>query len=117
MPRSPQRATGEEAYLQIRLPGWLKNEVIDHCETLQVSLNAWLVEAVLAGIRSDLELPPPPPARAPLPTTADMIREWATGQRSIMPCGKAEPCAGLDGDRQWQHDGMGYCGECGIRII
>jgi hypothetical protein len=43
-----------------------------------------------------------------------MIRQWATGERTIMPCGKTE-CAVADS--QWSHDGMGFCNECGIRVI
>jgi hypothetical protein len=117
MPRGPQRATGDLAYLQIRLPGWLKNEVIDHCESRGISLNAWLVEALRAQLRVELEVPAPPPARAPLPTTADMIRGWATGERLIMPCGRNETCAGIDDAGRWSHDGMGFCNECGIRVV
>lgn len=116
MPRSPQRATGETAYLQVRLPGWLKNEIIDRCEADGISLNAWLVEALQTGIRTDLQLPPPPQAVAPLPTTADMIRQWATGERVLTPCGQ-ELCAALDDEGRWSHDGMGFCRECGIRVV
>lgn len=117
MPREPQRATGDLAYLQIRLPGWLKNQVIDHCESRGISLNAWLVETVRTQLRNELQLPEPPPARAPLPTTADMIRSWATGERILMPCGKTDTCQAVDENGQWSHDGMGFCRECGIRIV
>lgn len=116
MPRLPQRATGVEAYLQVRLPGWLKNRVIEHCEVREISLNAWLVEAVRAQLDVELEVPAPPPARAPLPTTADMIRAWASGERVLMPCGAVEPCGALDDDGRWGHDGMGFCRDCGIRV-
>ena len=116
MPRTPQKATGQTAYLQIRLPGWLKNQIIDHCQNLETSLNTWLTEAVQTAIRNDLQLPAPPPAAAPLPTTADMIRQWATGERVLTPCGK-ELCAALDDEGRWSHDGMGFCNECGIRVI
>ncbi len=116
MPRTPQKATGQTAYLQIRLPGWLKNQIIDRCETDSISLNAWLIEALQTAIRNDLQLPTPPPAKAPLPTTADMIRQWATGERVLTPCGK-ELCAALDDEGRWSHDGMGFCNECGIRVI
>lgn len=117
MPREPQRATGDLAYLQIRLPGWLKNEIIDHCESRGISLNAWLVEAVRAQVRDEMEVPPPPPARAAIPTTADMIRDWATGERVMMPCGKFTACAAVDEEGRWTHDGMGFCNECGIRVV
>lgn len=115
MPRAPQPANPETGnYIQVRLPGWLKNDIIAHCEKLGCSLNAWLLEALQAAIRADRGLPEPPQARAPLPTTADQIRAWAVGERLVMPCGKTE-CAAFDGET-WDHDGMGFCRECSIRV-
>ena len=117
MARPPQPSTSPEdpTYVQIRLPGWLKNQIIEHCESLDCTLNAWLVETVIAAIRQEQGLPQPPPARAPLPTVADQIRAWALGERMVMPCGKTESCAAFDGDT-WHHDGMGFCNSCGIRV-
>ena len=115
MPRSPQRASGP-AFLQVRLPAELKNAVIDRCEALECSLNAWLVEALRKGLRDDLGLPEPPPAKAPLPTPADMIREWAAGERVLFPCGRTDNCTAVAPDGAWVHDGMGFCRECGIRV-
>lgn len=117
MPRAPQPANPETGnYIQIRLPGWLKNDIIAHCDKLGCSLNAWLLEAVQAALRADRGLPEPPPARAPLPTTADQIRVWATGERLLLPCGKFGSCDGFAGDT-WEHDGMGFCLSCGIRVV
>lgn len=116
MPRSPQEADPDlPNYIQIRLPGWLKNEIILHCESLGCSLNAWLLEAVQAFLRANRGLPEPPVARAPLPNTADQIRSWALGERLLMPCGKEKSCPAYDGNT-WAHDGMGFCRECGIRV-
>ena len=117
MPRSPQRAVGAEVYVQVKVPGWLKNDLIDHCESRQISLNAWLVEAIRAQLNLELDLPAAPQAKAPLPTTADMIRGWATGERTMMPCGRFDTCGAVDDDGRWSHDGMGFCNECGIRVI
>lgn len=118
MPRPPQPSTTPGPnYIQIRLPGWLKNQLIEHCDGLDCSLNAWLVEAVQAQLRAELGLPVPPPARVPLPSTADMIREWAVGERVLMPCGAESACAAVDVDGFWVHDGMGFCRFCGIRVV
>lgn len=115
VPRSPQRAHGD-AFVQVRVPAVLKNAVIDRCEALGCSLNAWLVEAVRKGLRDDLGLPEPPPAKAGLPTPADMIRVWAAGERVLMPCGAVGSCAAVGVDGTWVHDGMGFCTCCGIRV-
>jgi len=114
--RSPQRAHGD-AFVQVRVSAELKNAVIDRCEALGCSLNAWLVEAVRKGLRDDLGLPEPPVAKAPLPSPADMIREWAAGERVMMPCGAVERCAAVGEGGVWSHDGMGFCVECGIRVV
>lgn len=114
--RSPQRAHGD-AFVQVRVSADLKNAVIDRCEALGCSLNAWLVEAIQKGLRDDLGLPEPPPAKAGLPTAADMIREWAVGERVVMPCGVVERCAAVGVDGVWAHDGMGFCTYCGIRVV
>ena len=117
MPRAPQPANPNSSnYLQIRLPGWLKNDVIAHCENLGCSLNAWLLESLQTSLRQDRGLPEPPPSRAPLPNTSDQIRAWAVGERMLTPCGKQTSCSAWDGDT-WVHDGMGFCKECGIRVV
>jgi hypothetical protein len=46
-----------------------------------------------------------------------MIRDWATGERVMMPCGKFQACAAVDAEGRWTHDGMGFCNECGIRVV
>lgn len=118
MPRPPQPSTTTGPnYIQVRLPGWLKNDLIAHTAELDCTLNAWLVEAIQAQLRADRGLPDPPPAHAPLPTTADMIREWAVGERVVMPCGRSEGCSVVGEDGRWAHDGMGFCVDCGIRVV
>jgi hypothetical protein len=46
-----------------------------------------------------------------------MIREWAVGEKILMPCGVTTSCAAMNSDGTWTHDGMGFCNECGIRVI
>lgn len=114
--RKPVRADPDQMnYIQVRLPGWLKNEVLDLCESQGASLNGWLVEAVRAAVRSERGLPEPPPARVPLPTPADEIRQWALGETIMTPCGQTGTCPGTLGDT-WDHDGMTFCRECQIRV-
>jgi hypothetical protein len=104
------------AQVNAKVPGWLKNEIVTHCKENGVGLNAWIVEALRKGLRDDLGLPEPPPARAPLPTVADQIREWAVGERIVTPCGRIKECPATQGET-WEHGGMTFCRDCGIRVI
>jgi hypothetical protein len=46
-----------------------------------------------------------------------MIRQWATGERLLTPCGK-QTCPAVEGDYRYsKHDDQGFCNECGIRVI
>ena len=117
MPRPPQSANPHTPnYLQVRLPGWLKNEVIAHCERLGCSMNAWLVESIQTALRDGRGLPEPPQARAPIPTPADEIRAYALGERLTTPCGRYDTCDGMDPAKVWDHDGMSFCSTCSIRV-
>jgi hypothetical protein len=116
MSRQPQVATTTgTVYLQLRVPGWMKNKIIERAEELDTSVNALLLTAVKKWLEEDGALPLPPTAASPLPTTADQIRAWATGQKLTGPCGQTK-CPALDEEGRWQSDGMGFCTHCGIRV-
>jgi len=113
MPRVPQRAKRRDGKYNVvvTIPGWLKNQLIDHCKKKNVSINEWLATRIYLGITEDKGLPDPPPARSPIPTTADQIRAWAMGERLTMPCGQTE-C-----DMKIEEVGnAGYCKSCRIRV-
>jgi len=115
MPRKPIRAESPDSSynLVIRIPGRLKNQILDHCSSVGAPLNAWIVSLILAGLRDAHELPPPPPAAAPLPTIDEVLRSYVLGERIIMPCGKPGPCPGEDPIKL---GGVDYCPECSIRV-
>lgn len=115
MPRRPIRAAKDDQdyNLVVLVPGWFKNELISHCEELGTSINQWVVTALRDALRDAKGLPPPPPARAPLPGLDDQIRAWAVGEKILMPCGKPAPCPGDDPEHL---AGFDYCKECGIRV-
>lgn len=117
MSRKPVKSNPEVLnYVQMRLPGSLKNEVIAHCEKLECSLNAWLVEMVKQKLREEKGLPEPPPSKAALGDASEGIRAWAEGRKLLMPCGKYGSCAAVEQELEG-HDGMSFCSECGIRVI
>lgn len=116
MSRTPRLVDPDwPAPLHVKVPGWLKNQIVRHCEGKGIGLNAWAVEALQAALRQDMGLPEPPPARAPLPTVADQIRQWAAGEKVVTPCGRVGECAATNGET-WEHDRMVFCKECGIRV-
>lgn len=115
MPRRPIRARNEgSSYnLVIRIPGRLKNEILDHCAGIDAPINSWVVSVLLEALRDARGLPPPPPAAAPLPTIDEVLRSYVLGERIIMPCGQPGPCAG---ENPVKLGGIDYCPECSIRV-
>lgn len=105
-----------QTYVMVRMDGRLKNELAKHCRAQDVSMNAWLIEIIKYGIRHQKGVPQPPPAVAPLPTAAEVVRAWAQGEKVLTPCGKRGECYGTNNDPD-MHDGMGFCRECGIRVV
>lgn len=112
MPKEPQKAELPDGKYNIVLtiPGWLKNQILEHCATIESSINDWATSRLLLALREDKGLPPVPEATNPIPTTADQIRAWATGQKLLQPCGQT------DCQPEWQQlQNMKFCSKCGIR--
>lgn len=115
MPRQPIRArTDDSNYnLVIRIPGWFKNEILEHVDSLGTQVNIWVTSALREALRAQQGLPPAPPAAAPLPTLDEVLRSYVTGEKLLMPCGKPGPCAGED---PVELGSFWYCRECSIRV-
>lgn len=115
MPKQPQRQTNphQTCQIAIRIPGWFKNQIIDHCTKHQIPLHQFVANAVRVALLEDRGVPVPPVGRS-LPTTADEIRAYVGGERLLTPCGREGVCAGLEPDVL---SGLGFCGECGIRVF
>lgn len=115
MPRQPIRARRDDSSynLVIRIPGWFKNEILEHVQSLEVPVNTWAISVLREALRAQQGLPPAPPAAAPLPTISDVLRSYVTGEKVLMPCGQPGPCAG---DDPVELGGYAYCRECSIRV-
>jgi len=117
MPHKPKRASEPELdhHVVLRVPGWFKNQIIDLAAARGVSVNQWILAALRAAVLAQQDIPEPPQARAPLPTTVDQIRAYAEGERLTLPCGKVgTECAGTtSAQRLGAHQ---YCPECNIRV-
>lgn len=117
MPKTPEPAAYSHATysLQLRLPGWLKNDLLRLAAREGIGLAAYCTVILKEAAEQRHGLPPAPPARAPLPTTADQIRAWATGETLLTPCGQVGNCPGLDGDT-FDLGGVTFCRSCRIRL-
>ena len=112
MPLEPQRASNPDGKynLTVVIPGWLKNKIVDHCQLLGLSIGEWVATRLMLDINEEKGLPEPPQALKGIPDVTDVIREWATGERIIQPCGKT------DCKPEWQElQKMKFCTRCGIR--
>lgn len=115
MPKQPRRIPNhdEECQLAVRIPGWFKNQIVDLCEREGVPVSVWVVAQLQRGVLEGRGVPEPPPARVGLPTVVDEIRAYVLGERVLLPCGRVGSCAGLVPEVV---GGVGFCGECGIRV-
>lgn len=117
MPHTPQRALelDNDYHVVLRVPGWLKNVIIDLAAENGSSVNQWLLSAIHQATLEQRSIPAPPQARAPLPTTVDQIRAYAEGEKLTLPCGRqGDSC---DGTLNPQPLGTHlYCPTCHIRV-
>jgi hypothetical protein len=115
MTRPPQPATTQgPTYIQLRLPGWLKNKIIQEAQQQNTTLNTYIITAITAAINNQHQTPQPPQATQPLPTTTHQIRAYITGQKLTGPCGKTDCTAQTNNYNTDKH--TQFCTTCGIRI-
>lgn len=114
MPARPvESRPGAPAVLHVQLPPELKNAVVEAARHAGMSVTGWVANALLLAVRHGLALPDPPPARHPLPTPADVVASYVTGERLLGPCGKGWPCDAAEAVEEL--GGIGWC-RCGIRV-
>ena len=105
---NPDRAT----HLHLRIPGWLKNALIDAADTAGVSLTEY-VATTLYRATHDAPVCLEPPR--PMPTVADTIRDYLAGESTVAPCGERYPCAGSELPADVVA-GYSYCARCSVRL-
>lgn len=117
MPKSPNHNLDPNSKynLNVRIPGWLKLEIIEFCAENGWSLQDWASVRLLVALREGRGLPGEPRAVVPLPTTADEIRSHLSGERLLGPCGLRWPC-GFDSGEVRVVGGCEFCGVCGVRV-
>ena len=114
MPAKPVHARdGAPAVLHVQLPADLKNAVVEAAGHAGMSVTGWVANVLRLAARGELGIPEPPPPSRPLPTPAEALLAYLSGERTIGPCGKGWPC---DAARDTQTvGGVEWCA-CGIRL-
>jgi hypothetical protein len=114
MSRKPLRASKPDGKynIVIRIPGWLKNQLVEHCASNDSTINQWVSAVVLEALREQKGLPPAPDPTSRIPTTADQIHAYMAGEKLTQPCGRT------DCEPEWQQlQNMRFCKKCGVRGI
>lgn len=114
-PKSLGYSTSDEVVLYVRIPGSLKNRIVNHVRSLDTSLAHWVAVTLDRAVREGRGLPEPPRSEYPLPSQIDVLRSYLTEEPLIMPCGRVGSCSGYEGKTSRMGDGS-YCDECGIRV-
>ena len=104
--------------VQTRIPGWLKNDLLDFSNDNGLTLNESVAMVLKTFIEEDRKIPAPPPAAAPVPTLRDVLKEYHehAGDSLVGPCGQP-----WNGGCNYQEcgvkriDNVEFCVSCGIR--
>jgi hypothetical protein len=95
----------------LRVKGREKNEMIRYADKLDMSLSAFILYAVWVFILNEKGLPDPGSAQFAIPSPADELRSYLSGEMLLKPCGQRE----CDMKRVVV-GGMEFCNTCNIRI-
>ena len=102
--------------IHLRVPGWLKNEMLERANAEGISLRSWVMMACKAVVDNEVGVPPPPPASAPIPTVQEVVDDYLSGKPgTLAPCGSMWPCS-LDSEGTTKLTNVEYCNSCGIRV-
>jgi hypothetical protein len=117
MPKSPNPNLNPDSNynLNVRIPGWMKLEIIELCEKNGWSIQQWASVRLLVALREGKGLPGEPRGVVPLPTTADEIRAHLSGDRLFGPCGECWPCGFVESGGVFV-GGFEFCSVCGVRV-
>ena len=116
MPVVAKRAEDPDGvvHLVVRVPGWLKNRLLDVAGESGVSLNGVVLGALFWWEREVGGFPRAPVVGGVVPSVVDEVRAYLLGVRLSGACGRVG-CVGLSGDGVLL-GGVEFCGECGVRL-
>ena len=102
--------------VQTRVPGFIKNDLIDFAEREGMSLNQATALILKTFLEEDRGIPQAPPAEVPVPTLRSVLQAYHEGTSLIGPCGQS-----WDTGCKYQECGVRkiddaeFCAECNIR--
>lgn len=113
MPVKPQRSNPDRTtILQIRIPGWLKNQILDAAGPQ--SLNTYVAGILHQAVNKPTEAPLAPSEPRSVSVT-DVIADYLSGRSTVAPCGRVWPCDG-SGTEPVVVNGNEFCAVCNIRL-
>jgi hypothetical protein len=117
MPAKPRKSKPDKpAVIVLRVPGHIKNRMIEHADKHGVPYTNWAVHALVSQMDMDAGVPAPPPAVAPIPSPVEQLHAYLRGERLTLPCGReGVSCAGTE--RPERVAGYDFCPECHIRVM
>lgn len=112
MPVQPQHNNPDKpANLHIRIPGWLKNQILDQAQTAGEPLNRY----VAAILHQAVNQPPVEASERRTVTVSDVIADYLSGAATTAPCGRVWPCDG-SGVPPTLVSGAEFCSVCNVRL-
>lgn len=102
--------------VQTRIPGFIKNDLLDFAEKEDMSLNQATALILKTFLEEGKGIPQPPPAEVPVPTLRAVLQAYHEGTSLIGPCGQS-----WDSGCSYQEcgvrtvDNADFCADCGIR--
>mgnify|MGYP003349224198 CR=1 FL=1 len=86
MPARPVEARGHApAVLHVQLPPALKNSVVEAAGHAGMSVTGWVANVLRLAVRGELGIPEPPPPSRPLPTPAESLLAYLSGEAEKSP--------------------------------
>jgi hypothetical protein len=111
MPVKPQPSNPDHTvHLQTRIPGWLKNQILDAANQAGQSLNTWVAAALHDAVNR-----PVVPLEARSVSVAEVIADYLHGRSTVAGCGRPWPCEG-SGVVPVVVNGVGFCQVCSVRV-
>jgi hypothetical protein len=107
----PSNRDDQTVHLQIRIPGWLKNQILTAANNAGEPLNRY----VAAILHEAVNKPPVEACAGRTVSVGDVIADYLSGTSTLAPCGRVWPCDGT-GVEPTRLNGAEFCRVCNVRL-